>query len=380
MTVQDLLQLLPSSFIKVAAGLGGLDREVKLVGIMDAPDIGDWVKPGEFLVTTGYPLHSDVDRFCELIIHLAQAGCAGFGLKMRRYWNEFPEEVRALAKELRFPLIEIAPTINLADIVDAIHIAQKSEATAYLGGSLSLSEFLLRLRNGHLSYAQIRYWANEYRIDLNQPIVAFELKHPMINELPIGRCFEEVFGPDVIVHHTMEQSNLSVGFMSFPHRLTTSLIFNDIPWQWGTLYLGTHGLSLFDYGSSARKAEVTRYVGSVIRPHARVVTYDDIAPFATLRTSLDVERAHSIVEKTILPIAEYDQQHHTDWLPTLAAYFDMGKNAQEAAQVLNTHKNTVMYRLNRIQEHFSWDLSDMPTTFKLYLGLLFYRLQHLPVD
>ncbi len=382
MTVQEMLQLIPSSLVKVASGLGGLQREVTQIGLMDAPDIADWVKPGEFIVTTGYPLHGDVSAFCRLVSRLSLANCSGFGLKIHRYWDEFPREVITLGKDLDFPLIEISATVKIADIVNSIQYAQKSgDQGVYLGGPLSLSEFLLRLRNGHLSSAQIRFWAQEFRISLKSPIVAFELKGESVNSPEVVSQLTQVFGWKYVFHKAMEHATLSVGFIC----LQEGTVFDDLKelgmaWYGSSLYLGTEEATLFEYSVSARKAEMARYIGSVLKPGTHFITYQDIAPLAILHASLDVERANSIIERTILPIWHYDQIHNSDWLPTLSAYFDNAKSAHGAARVLNTHKNTVNYRLNRLEEHFGIHLDDMATTFNLYLGLLLHRLQQLTMD
>ena len=42
----------------VLAGANGLDRIVTRLNVMEVPDVIDWVKPHELLVTTGYPLAS----------------------------------------------------------------------------------------------------------------------------------------------------------------------------------------------------------------------------------------------------------------------------------------------------------------------------------
>lgn len=382
MTVQEMLQLVPTSLMKVSAGLNGLDRQVTQVGIMDAPDIADWVKPGEFVVTTGYALHDDIPEFCRLISRLAEANCSGFGLKIHRYWEEFPEAVRSLGNDLKFPLIEISSTVNLADIVDSIQFVKKSTTSnTYLGGTLSFDEFLLRLRSGHLSIAQIRFWAEQFHINSNVPIVAFELKDGNINDTKTISELEKIFGRNITFHVATEHVNLSVGFVTVRHESS----FKDLwsrgkDWKGSKLYFGTIEPSILEYSLSARKAEITRYIGSVVRPFTNFVMYEDIASLAILHKSLDVERTNSIIDKTILQIIQYDHIHHSDWFSTLAAYLDCDKNAQQAARLLNAHKNTVIYRLTRLEEYFHISLNDMATTFTLYLGLLLYRLQHLTMD
>lgn len=57
-------------------------------------------------------------------------------------------------------------------------------------------------------------------------------------------------------------------------------------------------------------------------------------------------------------LAEIDQTRRTDYLNTLRAYFDAASDLSDAARALFVHRNTLRYRLRRIQELCGLDLSD----------------------
>ena len=57
--MRELLALDHFRGATVAAGEQGLDRVVEDIAIMEVPDIEDYVKKGDFLISTLYPIHSD---------------------------------------------------------------------------------------------------------------------------------------------------------------------------------------------------------------------------------------------------------------------------------------------------------------------------------
>lgn len=59
-------------------------------------------------------------------------------------------------------------------------------------------------------------------------------------------------------------------------------------------------------------------------------------------------------------IIDYDTANNTEYAVTLYYYIKMFGNVQAVAQKLNLHRNTVTYRVNRLAEVFSLDLSDYP--------------------
>ncbi len=70
------------------------------------------------------------------------------------------------------------------------------------------------------------------------------------------------------------------------------------------------------------------------------------------------------------PLAEHDRARRSDLLRTLRAYFAAGSNASEAADRMFLHRNSMLYRLERIGKLTGLDLKDPGVALALQLGLL----------
>ena len=117
MLVTDVMKIPALRELKVVAGEKGSRREVETVNMMDAPDIILYIKPNEFLVTTGYHFKDQPSLLKELVEAMAEKKCAALGVKTKRYLEEIPDEVIATANELELPIIEIPASISLGEIV-----------------------------------------------------------------------------------------------------------------------------------------------------------------------------------------------------------------------------------------------------------------------
>src|SRR5689334_1226072 len=106
--------------VRVLAGGGGLGRAVRYVNVMEVPDILDWVKPDELLLTTAYPLRDDRAALADLVPRLADRGLAGLAVKPARYLDAVPVVMLEAAERLGFPLLELPPETALADIINAV--------------------------------------------------------------------------------------------------------------------------------------------------------------------------------------------------------------------------------------------------------------------
>ena len=63
-----------------------------------------------------------------------------------------------------------------------------------------------------------------------------------------------------------------------------------------------------------------------------------------------------------------------EFLDTLAIYFSCSGNLDQAAELLHAHKNTVKYRLGRIQTLTGLDLKKPEDNFMLYMAVLAWKL------
>jgi PucR family transcriptional regulator, purine catabolism regulatory protein len=85
-----------------------------------------------------------------------------------------------------------------------------------------------------------------------------------------------------------------------------------------------------------------------------------------LRSTAELE---SFYEQALGALVEYDRKNDGELLKTLDAYFACLGSPTEAAERLHVHRNTLLYRLHRIQEIAGVDLSDAETRLALHLAL-----------
>lgn len=118
MNVGEVLKIPILEKCHVIGGEVGKNREVLYVNMMDAPDIIHYLKPNVLLVTTGYHIKDNIEFLIELIRSMEKKGCAALGIKTKRFLKEIPDEIRDLADELAFPIIDIPMDLSLGDIVN----------------------------------------------------------------------------------------------------------------------------------------------------------------------------------------------------------------------------------------------------------------------
>ena len=88
----------------------------------------------------------------------------------------------------------------------------------------------------------------------------------------------------------------------------------------------------------------------------------------------DLPMAQRYCDQIIGPLVQYDESHSNNLVQTINAYFDHHGNISQTAEMLYIHRNTLLYRLDRIQELTGQDLNNAHDRLALQLALKLWQI------
>ncbi len=88
----------------------------------------------------------------------------------------------------------------------------------------------------------------------------------------------------------------------------------------------------------------------------------------------NLEDLHRFYGDALGRLAEHDRRKQGDLIRTLSGFFEANGNLAKAAQALDVHRNTLVYRLERIAELTKLDLDDADNRLILHLALKIQRV------
>lgn len=100
----------------------------------------------------------------------------------------------------------------------------------------------------------------------------------------------------------------------------------------------------------------------------------DLGVYQLILSLSDREKLNEFQERTLGALVEYDVRQNFDLIKTLEAFFNCHGNLSQTAEVLIVHRNTLLYRMNRINEIANIDLNRPETRLALHLALTIRRL------
>ncbi|MDZ4132191.1 MAG: PucR family transcriptional regulator ligand-binding domain-containing protein [Dethiobacteria bacterium] len=119
-TVREALSLDTVNRLTIVGGKSGLDRVIKLVNVIEVPDIKDWLIDGEFLLTTGYSFREYPELLETLIPRMSETHSAALAIKTKRYLDEIPIEMINSANKYNIPLLEVPFDLSFSEIIAPI--------------------------------------------------------------------------------------------------------------------------------------------------------------------------------------------------------------------------------------------------------------------
>ena len=109
-------------------------------------------------------------------------------------------------------------------------------------------------------------------------------------------------------------------------------------------------------------------LGNMLDPDLSIYTFEDYGIYAMFRTVAASEDLSRYLHPALPRLAAYDRSNGSNLEQTLYTYLKCACNTTETAEALYLHRNSVIYRLHRIEELCDIDLSDTDVRFMLRLS------------
>lgn len=143
----------------------------------------------------------------------------------------------------------------------------------------------------------------------------------------------------------------------------------------------TQGLS--NLREAYREAKDALKIAHELDAHEEVTYYGDLKLYQLLLALKDHNLQHlrRFYDESLAPLVEHDDRKQGELIRTLNGFFESNGNLAKAASDLDVHRNTLVYRLERICALTNLDLDDSDNRLILHLALKIRRvLATIPTD
>ena len=100
-----------------------------------------------------------------------------------------------------------------------------------------------------------------------------------------------------------------------------------------------------------------------------IAHFEDLGIYRILSHELIQPDIIQFAQEMLGPLKLYDRDRDYDLVGTLKCYLECGRNVKRVSEVMFTHYNTVIYRLQRIREIAGIDLDDADTMLNMHIAI-----------
>ena len=105
--------------------------------------------------------------------------------------------------------------------------------------------------------------------------------------------------------------------------------------------------------------------------------FEDMGVYSLFFRVNQKEELESILELTLGRLIKYDEEHQSDLVHILDTYLSEDCNLMRTAELLYAHRNTMKYKIAKIQEILMCDLKDVNTCVHIRLAYKIKRFLEL---
>lgn len=397
-TCKSILRLPYLEKMKLVAGEGGLDNVISWVHVVELPEASDWVKGGELLFITGVGIKDNKKALLKLVRDINDRRLSGLVINVGPYIKETPKEVIDLANNLDFPIFELPFEVKLIDITQSICRAifenklQKESMDSFMReiifGNTDITD---EITNRATLYG---YNPNKIYVPLVLDIDNFSgyLKIKSIkNEnviVNIKMQIQEII-EQVIYNHNKKYLYAIQGDAFFimvgidkNHYKTDTILMEDINFiaenirkavsmriKSLTVSIGIGEIcsDLKDFRKVIFQAQKALEISKGCGNKNCITKYKDLGIYRLFLQANTQDEIRGLYDETLSKLKEYDDKNSTNLMETLVVYMEQSRNLGKTAEALYVHRNTMKYRISRIEELLECNLKDDKTAFNIML-------------
>lgn len=393
-TCQDILELQLDG-VELIAGEEGLDYPVTWTYMVQTRPFAEHMNQGNFALCVIDYVRYDFEEAQRAMEELYELGISGFAVSVMEDREWIPQKMIDRANELALPLFYIrwegASFVDIAQSVGKIileHEIQNKRTGDYLYNLLFgydindryiekiSSQFGINFTNPcrvGIIVADRRYGINleqdehiyEYYANyLNQEVMAMEGK-PMF--LRFLNKFVLLFEArkDKSIEHALEQLLQKID--------ASPQFYGSIK---STCILGGVYTNPADFGRSYQEAKRLIPKKDILPnpKHKKVLSATAMGIYKFLFNNDNHEDILNYCNDRLRKLEEYDHANGTFLLDTLVAYYMNGFSVGKTAEELFIHRNSLQYRLNKIQKLVDFELDDYMEYLDVVNCILIKRL------
>ena len=386
---KDLFKLPSLSKMKIIAGNKGLHKIIRWSYKAESIHLAKWVHGGELLIVSKMVIHEKDFNLYNFLKEAISLNISGALLLIGpNYIEQIPQSVIDLSNQKHFPLFLIPWDTPLVDIFEELGHAI---ASINLINDKHKDLLFSIIFNTNLSLDYLKYQSQEVNFSFDGYLQFFEINFLLpqsentliLNDVDkdticqfIHTLFENEHIPILSSSYTkniialINVNNTSLDTLNtlFPQIL--NYIKENPPNYIVNIGIGTRQKSLEKYKLSYEQASKCINLAIKQKQKNMIYYYEQLGLYQLFYDINNKTLLENFVHNILYNLIAYDKKYNTNLIQTLEVYLNKNCNLNQTAETLFIHRNTIKYRLQRIEEITNTSLDDAFTRLNFFNAIL----------
>ncbi|MFX3616496.1 MAG: PucR family transcriptional regulator [Sporolactobacillus sp.] len=387
-TLKQLFSLTEFKSIPLVAGEGGIRRPVTGVNTIESDRLVEFIKANELIITTGINMHQDQRKLIAMVQTAFKSQAAGIVINVGPYTPSIPEQVLQFANENQFPVFEMPWVYRIADFVKITvqYLATLDPGQGPFENILSQILFQSSFSSDEMKNALAVMGISPNR-EFNIVLCVF---NEQAANLPWTKyTVEEELSKEYKIHLSMTYKNQWIYLVGFSEIHTSEQTLSGLI---DNIYKQIKGESkkvhlLIGAGSYHRIQNLKKSYQEALkviqiarkRPELKINEYKHMGAYKLIKDIMDISDTHLIIafhEESLGGLYRYDQLHHTKYIDFLRVFLAEDGHTTNIANKEFIHRNTVLYKIKKIESILAIDLNHPFIKTNLTLAFMMEDMLH----
>ncbi|WP_372715025.1 PucR family transcriptional regulator [Ilyobacter sp.] len=360
--------------IKLVAGKGGMDNVVRWAHMIEGIEISTFLEGQELSFITGIALEKEEGLF-ELVKHTYYNHASGMVINIGPYIKSIPDEVIEFCNEHNFPLFEIPWHVYMSNFIKSFcyQITISDRINIELSAAVKNAIFLPEQENLYVPQFEMNNFNSDWEYGISLIKILEKSTGKVIDEKRRSKLLKaienmvtftyertfafELEGKFVLVFAQYSEKEISNIIEKVNKKFTELLNKNEERY----FSIGENTQNIKRLSKSYRKAMNILKLQEKKGKSGEIGIYSDLGLYKLLLSLEDKAVMKEYYKETIEPLVKHDELNGTDYMLVLETYLKHSGSVKEVASQLFYHRNTINYKLAKIQEILSCDLSHLNT-------------------
>lgn len=372
--LRTLMEQVKDYDMTLIAGRGGLDRPVRWVHMVENQEIASFLDGQEIAFATGIGLQTQED-LCDLVRSAYDCNASGFVVNIGPYIHQISPDTVRFCNEHDLPLFRVPWSVHMAQImhVFSLAITMSEKHTMELAAALRNAINWPAREDLYLDYLEQSGFGKDWTycvavIDPGDGTPSERLERIVDSSIARGEWRAAQLDMDGLLtivfsqYGSPEVHGMLMQVMAEARRqgFDTSGMFVGV---------GKVTKSARCIGKSFTQARRLERLQARRGKGGEPALYDESGVDRILLGVEDASILSDYWDDSIGPLAQYDAMNDSDLVPTLRMYLAFSGSVKETAEHMFVHRNTVSYKLGKVESILGVRLSDFATREFLSIGL-----------